>query len=141
MLMFFQIGGQEDEKAQSIETAVNSGSDNCYDRCNCSGCKRSKQFNKNDADYKYSKTLEDGTVVSFTRDLINEPVATEYIQCKIQLREGDEFGNYPFFGLTYSKRLPNQEWDKNGTVAYGVLNIKGSNLKQGTYSLTCNGDG
>ena len=98
-------------------------------------------INKNDADYKYSKTLEDGTVVSFTRDLINEPVATDYIQCKIQLREGDEFGNYPFFGLTYSKRLPNQEWDKNGTVAYGVLNIEGSNLKQGMYSLTCNGDG
>lgn len=98
-------------------------------------------INKNDADYKYSKTLEDGTVVSFTRDLINEPVATDYIQCRVQMPEGRVFGDRPYFGISYSKRLPNQEWDKNGNLAYGVLNLEGSNLKQGTYSLTCSGDG
>ena len=97
-------------------------------------------INKNDADYKYSTTLGNGTVVSFTRDLINEPVATDYIQCRVQIAEGREFGNHPYFGSFYNDRLPNQEWDKNGTVAYGVLNLKGSNLKPGKYSLICRSD-
>lgn len=98
-------------------------------------------INKNDADYKYSKTLEDGTVVSFTRDLINEPVATDYIQCRIQMPDGRKFGDRPYFGISYSNRLPNQEWDKNENLAYGVLNLADSNLKLGKYTLTCSGDG
>lgn len=97
-----------------------------------------ESINKNDADYKYSKTFENGTVVSFTRDLINEPVAKDYIQCRIQLPEGDQFGDYPYF---IDEDFKWQEWDKNEEerVAYGVLNLKDSNLKMGVYTLYCNG--
>ena len=98
-------------------------------------------INKNDADYKYSKTFDDGTVVSFTKDLINAPATKDYIQCRIQLAEGDTFGNYPYFTDSSKKEINGQQWDKNGDVAYGVLNIKDTNLKLGVFYLYCNGMG
>lgn len=98
-------------------------------------------INKNDADYKYSKTFDDGTVVSFTKDLINAPATKDYIQCRIQLAEGDTFGNYPYFTDSSLKKINGQQWDKNGDVAYGVLNIKDTNLKPGVFYLYCNGIG
>lgn len=98
-------------------------------------------INKNDADYKYSKTFDDGTVVSFTRDLINEPAAKDYIQCRIQLAEGRTFGDYPYFNDSGLKNLNGQQWEKNGTVAYGVLNLKDTNLKPGVFYLYCSSKG
>ena len=53
--------------------------------------------NKNDADYKYSKTYDNGVKISFTTDVFGKKVVDDSVFCRIELPDG---ANYKEFSVS-----------------------------------------
>jgi len=99
-------------------------------------------INKNDADYKYSKEYQHGIVISYTKNVIDNPVLNNDLYVRIELPDGVKFETFGDKYLTKftcdGRDIRNQSWDfSKGNVAYGVLKLKnGNELVCGQYLLT-----
>ncbi len=95
--------------------------------------------NKN-ADYKYTKTFDDGTVVAFTQDVFTNRIVSgnaDALYCKITIPDGISFekdsqGNhltkFEIQGTSVGK------WEFGDRVAYGALDL-GDDAYCGSYRL------
>lgn len=105
--------------------------------------------NKNDADYKYSKTYDNGVKISFTTDVFGKKVVDDGVFCRIELPDGanyKEFSAYnediksgkAFVDYTHLRdRYPGeieQNWVTKGNVSYGMIGL--TSAKGGLYTGT-----
>lgn len=108
--------------------------------------------NKNDADYKYSKTYDNGVKISFTTDVFGKKVVDDSVFCRIELPDGANYKEFSvsneiiksgkaFVDYTHLRdRYPveiKQKWVTNGNVSYGMIGLTsaGGGLYTGTFKL------
>lgn len=107
--------------------------------------------NKNDADYKYSKTYDNGVKISFTTDVFGKKVVDDSVFCRIELPDGANYKEFSvsneiiksgkaFVDYTHLRdRYPveiKQKWVTNGNVSYGMIGLSaGGGLYLGTFKL------
>ena len=108
--------------------------------------------NKNDADYKYSKTYDNGVKISFTTDVFGKKVVDDSVFCRIELPDGANYKEFSvsneiiksgkaFVDYTHLRdRYPveiKQKWVTNGNVSYGMIGLTSARggLYTGTFKL------
>lgn len=109
-------------------------------------------INKNDADYKYSKTYDNGVKISFTTDVFKKKAVDDSVYCRIELPDGVSYKKFSVTNETidsgkafvdYSHlrdRYPGeieQKWATVGNVSYGMIGLTSprGGLYTGTFKL------